>query len=324
MTDLNDIVMGNLSPLEQKGEIFVYGIEKRLKASLEHIKTNYKKLDILNNAIKYISYCHSDAVKANEHLFTVGFFPATETEMELDYSIKHALIGSYKASFSDLRRAIELTIIFVYLTSEDYDTKKANDWILSKSDTPRFSSALEKLTKKGRYKEFNDKYNWKNNLKEFYWLLSDFSHNKGQIKGYKELHKTRSFFSHTSMPSINLETLETFCDFYIKVVEEIVVILSLYNPMMLVGVPLDEKFGLNGPASGFFHEGQAEIVHLMIPDKYKEYFIELAENDDEVQGLLDYFDSLPDLTKEDVEKQIQEQKEFFEKVNNPKREKPSS
>src|SRR5690554_2812302 len=152
MTDLNDIVMGNLSPLEQKGEIFVYGIEKRLKASLEHIKTNYKKLDILNNAIKYISYCHSDAVKANEHLFTVGFFPATETEMELDYSIKHALIGSYKASFSDLRRAIELTIIFVYLTSEDYDTKKANDWILSKSDTPRFSSALEKLTKKGRYK----------------------------------------------------------------------------------------------------------------------------------------------------------------------------
>ena len=126
------------------------------------------------------------------------------------------------------------------------------------------------------------------------------------------------------MPSINLETLETFCDFYIKVVEEIVVILSLYNPMILVGVPLDEKFGLNGPASGFFHEGQAEIVHLMIPDKYKEYFIELAENDDEVQGLLDYFDSLPDLTKEDVEKQIQEQKEFFEKVNNPKREKPSS
>lgn len=324
MKDFNDIVMGNLSTLEQKGEVFVYGIEDRLKASLEYIKTKYKKYDLLNQCIEFISYHHSEAVKADfKQLYTVGYFPATETEMELDYSIKHVLIGSYKAAFADLRRALELSLISVYLTSESCDTKKAVDWITSKGDTPRFSTSIDKLIKIERYKEFNEEYNWKKNLQELYWQLSDFSHNKGQIKGYRELHKTRSFINSTSRPSINFDTIDTFCDFYIRTVEEIVVLLSLYNPIILVGVPLEEKFGLYGPASGFFHDGQAELVHLLIPENYKKYFRQLAENDDEIKGYIEYFNSLPDLTQENIDEQIREDKEFMKKINNPDLIKPN-
>jgi hypothetical protein len=319
MTDFNEIIMGRLTPLETKGEIFVYGIEERMKASLEYIKTKYKKSDLLNHSIEFISYHHSEAVKADfKQLYTVGYFPATETEMELDNSIKHALVGSYKSAFADLRRALELSLISVYLTSETYDTKKALDWVMSRSDTPGFSKSLDKLIKAGRYKEFNDEYSWKRNLQEFYWQLSDFSHNKGQLKGYRELNKTRSFIGCTSLPTINVETLDTFCDFYIKTVGEIVVVLSLYNPMILVGVPLDEKFGLNGPASGFFYDGQAELVHLLIPEVYKKYFKELAENDIEILSVLDYFNSLPDLTPEDINEQVKAQKEFFEEMKKSK------
>jgi hypothetical protein len=313
MIDFNEIIMGSLTPLETKGEIFVYGIEERMKASLEYIKTKYKKSDLLNRSIEFISYHHSEAVKADfKQLYTVGYFPATETEMELDHSIKHALVGSYKSAFADLRRALELSLISVYLTSETYDTKKALDWVMSRSDTPGFSKSLDKLIKEGRYKEFNDEYSWKKNLQEFYWQLSDFSHNKGQLKGYRELNKTRSFIGSTSLPSINVETLATFCDFYIKTVGEIVVVLSLYNPMILVGAPLDEKFGLNGPASGFFYDHQAELVHLLIPESYKKFFKELAENDIEINSLLDYLNSLPNLTTKDVEEQVKAWNELLE------------
>lgn len=310
--------MGDLEPLERKGQIFVYGIEERMKGSLEFIKSKYKDIIQLGLSIDFIEYHQSDAVKADiKQLYSVGYFPATETEMELDHSIKHALIGSYKSAFADLRRSLELTLISVFLTSENYDTKKAVNWVMSKSDTPGFSKSLDKLIKHGRFKEFNDKYEWKKNLQEFYWLLSDFSHNKGQLKGYRELNRTNFFTAGTSAPSINYETLETFCDFYIKTVSEIVVMLALYNPMILVGVPLDEKFGLNGPASGFYYEGQAELVHELIPNNYKGYFKNLADNDLEIKSVVDYFNSLPDLTDEDIKEQIKMQNEFFDKMKRP-------
>lgn len=313
MNEFTKIIMGDSEPLVKKGLIFVYGIEDRVKGSLDFIKTKYKNNELLNLSIDFIENHQSDAVKADiKQLDTVRYFPATETEMELDHSIKHALIGSYKSAFADLRRALELTLISVYLTSETYDTKKAVEWVMSKSDTPGFSKSLNKLISGGRFKELNDKYEWKKNLQEFYWLLSDFSHNKGQLKGYIELNKTNLFISGTSAPSINFDTLETFCEFFIKTVGEIVVMLAMYNPMILVGVPLDEKFGLNGPASGYFYEGQAELVHKLIPDSYKEYFIELAKNDIEIKSVLEYFNSLTDLTEQEVKEQIKMQNDFFD------------
>jgi len=186
MSDFTKIITENLEPLERKGHIFVCGIEDRMKGSLEFLKTKYKNITELNLAIEFIEYSNSDAVKSYiEQLYRVGYFPATETEMELDYSIKHALIGSYKSSFDDLRRALELSVISVFLTSEQVDRKKAVAWLMSKSDTPGFSKSLDKLIKQGRFKDFNDNHEWKKNLQNFYWLLSDYSHNKGQLKGYR-------------------------------------------------------------------------------------------------------------------------------------------
>ena len=109
----------NLPPLDRKGKIFIDGIQERVNHSFEFIKTQYPNFEKLSIAIDFIEYHNSDAVKADfEQLERVGYFPATETEMELDHAIKHALIGSYKAAFADLRRALELTLTSIYLTSE--------------------------------------------------------------------------------------------------------------------------------------------------------------------------------------------------------------
>ena len=236
--------------------------------------------------------------------------------MELDHSIKHALIGSYKSSFSDLRRSLELSIIFVYLSSEQIERKKAVDWIMSKNDTPGFSKVLSKLIKQGRFQDIEKSCNWKSNLQDLYWLLSDFSHNKGQLKGYRELNGTNFFTAGTSAPSIKYDTLKLFCDFYIQTVKEIIAIQALYNPIILVGVPFDEKFGLEGPMSGYFNEGQSELVNSLIPQKYRIYFNELIENDEEIKSIVEYFASLPDLTEDDLKEQAKRQKESFEQMNN--------
>ena len=316
MNEFTKIIMGNSEPLEKKGKLFIYGIEERVNSSLDFISSEYEKYNELKTALDYIEYFHSDTIKSDiDTLYKLGYYPATESEMELDHSIKHALIGSYKSSFSDLRRALELSIIFVYLSSEQIERKKAVDWIMSKNDTPGFSKALNKLIKQGRYSDIEETCNWKSNLQDLYWLLSDYSHNKGQLKGYRELNNTSFFTAGTSAPSIKNETLKLFCDFYIQTVKEIVAIQSLYNPIILVGVPFDEKFGLEGPMSGFFNDGQAELVNKLIPENYRTYFDTLISNDEEIKSVVHYFNSLPDLTEEDIQEQANRQKEFIEQMN---------
>ncbi|MBR9918020.1 hypothetical protein GYB29_10145 [bacterium] len=307
--------MGNNEPLEKKGKLFIYGIEDRVNTSLEFIRTGYDKYEELKRAIDFIEYLLSDTIKSDiEQLSKLGYYPATETEMELDHSIKHALIGSYKSAFADLRRALELSIIAVYLSSEKTERRKAVDWVMSNNDTPGFSKSVSQLITHGRFKDINDNCDWKSNLQNLYWLLSDFSHNKGQLKGYRELNSTNFFTAGTSAPSVKIETLKEFCDYYINTVKEIVAIQALYNPIILVGVPFDEKFGLEGPMSGFFNEGQAESVNNLIPDNYREYFDTIVDTDEEIKSVKDYFDSLPDLTEEDLKQQAERQKEFFEQL----------
>jgi len=315
MVDHKDLIFSS-DILHRKGFIFIDGIEDRVKESLDFINSKYKNINQLKKSAEFIEYDISDAIISDfQQLRSVGFFPVTETEMELDHSIKHALIGSYKSAFADLRRALELIVISVYLTSDSCDAKSAIKWVLSKSDTPGFSKSLSVLVTNGRFKEFDETFEWKKRIQELYWLLSDYSHNKGQLKGYRQLNKTNHFISGTSVPTINEETLESFCDFYINTVSEIIVILALYNPMILVGVPLDEKFGLNGPFSGFFYEGQAELVHQLLPKDYKDYFKKLAESDVEIRSNLDYFETLPDLTEEDIKEQIKEDEKFNKRFN---------
>lgn len=309
----------NLPQLDRKGKIFIDSIEARVNRSLEFIKKEYSNFQRLEYALDFIDYHHSDTIKADfEQLVRVGYFPATEAEMELDHAIKHALIGSYKAAFADLRRALELTLTSIYLTSEHAAKEQAVQWMNSQADTPFVSEMLKKLIRNGRYKDINEAYNWSENLKKFYWNISDFAHNKGQLKSYRQLNETNFFMNGTSAPRANMKTLSVFCDAYISCVEEIVVMLSLYNPVILVALPVFEKFGTNPPMSGFFDDVQSEAVNRLIPDKYKIFFENIKQTDEEVKGLIEWFDAQPDLTQEQIEEQIKHDNQFFDDLNSGK------
>jgi hypothetical protein len=104
--------------IERKGFIFTLGIEERTKESLAFLREKCCNYELLKLAIEFIDNHYSDAIKSTiEQYSTIGYVPTIEAEMELDYAIKHALIGSYKASFSDLRRAIELSLLGVHFVN---------------------------------------------------------------------------------------------------------------------------------------------------------------------------------------------------------------
>ena len=63
---------------------------------------------------------------------------------------------------------------------------------------------------------------------------------------------------------------------------------------------------MNGPASGFFEDQQAERLRTLIPESHRDALIALAEADPGVVSIRDYFYSLPDLTAEQYQEQIED------------------
>ena len=86
MNEFTNILMGDIKPIEKKGRLFIHGIDERVDASLEFIKTKYENNVELELAIDYIEYFHSETIKADiNQLEKLGYYPSTETEMELDH-----------------------------------------------------------------------------------------------------------------------------------------------------------------------------------------------------------------------------------------------
>ena len=81
---------------------------------------------------------------------------------------------------------------------------------------------------------------------------------------------------------------------YLLTISHIAVILAAYNPILLVGLPLEQKFADNPPLSGFFNEGQSKLLWELIPPQYHFSLNHIVKTDDEVQSILSWIDGLPD------------------------------
>lgn len=166
----------------------------------------------------------------------------------------------------------------------------------SKEGTPPFSGTMIKsLIRHNRYKENDNQCEWSKDAKQHYWELSDFVHVKGMEKGFRKLNLgSISGSPGNRVLPINTETLDSTLGIYISTVQHIAVALCLYNPILLLGMPIDEKFGINGPMGGFYNEGQAESIKALIPEKFMQYFDDLIVHDEGIQSISSWFRSQPD------------------------------
>lgn len=90
----------------------------------------------------------------------------------------------------------------------------------------------------------------------------------------------------------------------IDTISQVAVVVTLTNPTLIVGLPIDEKFGLNPPASGVFNQGQAERLRALVPVELLPHLLKLAESDPESAAVIDWIRTRPDLTEEDVKEQL--------------------
>ena len=336
--------------LEKNCKIFIDGIEDRTQQSIYFIKNEYEQKELLYKMIEFMQYHFCNMMKSDiNHIDRIDNFPINEAHYELHFAFNHALIGSYKAAFADLRRSLEMSLTIPFFTIENYNNpgtlkeykdenltfgenlwkcfedsdnqpvfekymqfkdgeiKKANDWVKGNSNTPFFGGGmLKELIKTGRFKDINDECRWKGNLENLYHKISDYGHNKGYKKSYNALNSPSSFINSIPIPTTKIETLKEFCDLYIETVQQNLVILSLYNPLVLEGLPIEQKFGFNEPASGFFSHYESELLWELLPKDYHAFFEKIRTTDNEVLDIVKWVMERPDVSQEEFENQIEQ------------------
>ncbi len=310
-------------PFELRGKLFSCNIDERILSSTDYIKDKFPNKDRLYLCLEFMDYVYSDSFKGSfKEWDKHGGFPAIETGHQFDYAIKHAITGSYKAAFEHLRSCLELTVLTVYFSFEEHffdgedwlnmpgiDWKKAKQderkWFDSLVDTPFFSKMLKVIKKDHRFDAFDTTYLWFEELKANYYKLSDYTHIKGYKMGTQSLNKGNSQFNNSRFHNININTLEEFLNTLIQTVENILVLIVLYNPIVLMELPLEEKFGINAPI-GFILPGQSDLINQLIPNNYSRFFKDLKIEDLEILGLVDWVNSQVSLTDEQLQKQFED------------------
>ncbi|MDD2715803.1 MAG: hypothetical protein PHW04_07925 [Candidatus Wallbacteria bacterium] len=164
---------------------------------------------------------------------------------------------------------------------------------------------MKKVLKYERFSSLDRELQWKEYIRLTYGAICDIVHTKGQEAAQTYFHSViSSSFDGINVMSFEEKSCAEALDRFLEVVGHIAIMLCASNPIITVGLDLESKFGLNGPVSGFFNPDQAARLFELLPTSYREFFKRLQENDAEVKACLDGFNNLPDITEEEIEKQM--------------------
>lgn len=238
----------------------------------------------------------------------VGFFPFAEAGMDLEYAISHALCGANKSAYFNLRSFLELSFTGLYFISQAATEAEGKEWIKGVAFTPFFNRSLKRLLMLPEYAAAEPHIVYSQLLRNTYNSISDRTHTRGTPHGHLELNRSnRPQFVENSLIEF-IETAERCC-------ESLAVTLAIQHPIVLIPLPMDEKFGLNPPLSGFLQDYDVCCLKSFISSMTLQWLESFAASDPNTQGLREWVESQPDLTEEQWQEQFRHQEEFLSQMS---------
>lgn len=141
-------------------------------------------------------------------------------------------------------------------------------------------------------------------LRRCYRDLCDIPDVRGTPKVFRTIQPSDGSFSGRTVLEHFEEELERSLDSFVDTIRYIALLLALSNPVLLFGLPLEEKCGINVPVSGFFADRQAERLRALIPKRHRAVLVSLAEKVGYGVGVRECFSSLPEMTLQEVMQQL--------------------
>ncbi|PSU67034.1 hypothetical protein C9J22_20345 [Photobacterium phosphoreum] len=287
-------------------KVLLAELSNSMSISSKYLHDEFIQSEKLILARDFCNYELMDAPQArSDHLSKVDIFPWIEAARELDRSLSLMLMCQYKSVYDCLRRALELIITGSYFVLDNVEKEKGNEWLNSKRGTPNFKRAVKGVLVKEEFLLCNQECQWEDNVLQLYWDLCDIIHVKGTDNGINKISPSRASINGIGHYGFDKIACDQAVHFFIKTVEEISVIVVLSNPILLNGFDLDRKFGMNAPFSGFLYEGQSDNVRELHPQKYKMFMDNLRKESQEIKDIVQWFESLPDLTEDDLKSQME-------------------
>ena len=290
-----------------------------LELSTHYVRETYKSREQLEASCWFVENDLTEVPHADLDLLErMWFFPWSEAQHEMSVAVDQALMGFHRASIDHQRRGLELILVGTWFISDQTSASEAKEWMTARSETPFFSRTLGRLSKEDLFAELESATNWVSDIQEFYWSLCDVCHVRGTPNGFRTVQPSRLSWNGSAVPEYSQEPLEKSLDSFIGTVSYIALLAALSNPVLLFGLPVEQKFGINPPASGVFEDWQSKHFRVLIPKKHRKALVSLAETHDRVQGMREFVSSRPDLTAEELEKQLKEFEQRFPKSGGSK------
>ncbi len=313
MNYFKDIPNGNL---ERRAYLFSESIQDMLSGSISFANERYRQAEFLQECIYFVQDDLFDTGRSDlNSLNRLWFFPISESHDELELALLASLMGMYKSVYDHLRRALEITVVGAYFLMSHVSEDEAKAWLRSDAETPPFSRAVRGLMLNERFAELEKASGWCSRLKKWYWWLSDAIHVRGSGYSLQAMQPSSFIFNGIRALEYSEKHLSRCLDRYIYTVRHIAVCRAAENPILLVGLPLEDKFGINPPMSGFFEPHQSDILWRVLLSSTLQYFKDLIQKDEEVLAVQEWCNNLPDMSKDELRAQIEEHERNLKMLN---------
>jgi hypothetical protein len=232
-------------------------------------------------------------------------FPIHEARQELECALFLAKGGIYKVAFMCLRNFLELGLLCCHflLTAK----RGGNAWISGRVNTPFKKDMLRVLFENSDFQEMDRRVNLKGAISHLYDQLSDVCHTRGRPSSHATL-------SASNLPRMVERSLHQFVDRTKDALDTVITCLVCVNPIILFPLPIEEKFGMNGPMSGFLQEHQVDRLRKLLKPASLKHLLGRYEPDTGIIRVRQWFEALPDMTEEQLDKQCQDFREWMRRT----------
>lgn len=272
---------------KKKLQAFLKNIDSRVAESIDFIDSKFQNQVEFNYCLDFSNIVLNSIKSTSERGVYIRFFSAMEVKAELENSLNLASICVYKSAFDSLRRALEISVLGCYYELFNDENNEMFDWVYSKIRTPSFDKMIKILSNSEGYSPIaKSDINWKSEISNLYWDLSGYLHTRGKDKSIHTINSTDNSFYRS--PIFNEQSLIDYLNKYILVVKMIAITTTIANPILLIGLPVHEKFGSTiGLNIGLFDERKSEILNNIIPVNYKTVLLKIIQSDESIRNRID-------------------------------------
>jgi len=238
--------------------------------------------------------------QSDEQFWSGHFFPWVESWEELQISWNMCQCGMYKQAMASLRSVAEMGLLSVYWNLNDDGHIVIQKWLNSSDRTPFTSEILKTLKKHENFKEIGKHIDLKHYLDELY-ELSQYVH----TKGYKYSNRFGQRFIANTFVFYEPAFLE-----WLKYYQKVITCLSLFHlvkyPLGSVIFDYSKKFGIGLPSFGGLPEGKVKQLENILGGDIFAEIKRLALQDQHTQTILNWLHTLPDMSRQDIDDQIEQ------------------